>query len=51
MLAAQNGRTHNVELLASNNIDGKNKEGNAAIHLACFGGHLETVKTLLEHGA
>ncbi|CAD8087427.1 unnamed protein product [Paramecium primaurelia] len=51
MLAAQFGRTHNVELLASNNINSKNKEGNAAIHLACFGGHLETVQTLLQNGA
>ncbi|CAD8079248.1 unnamed protein product [Paramecium primaurelia] len=51
MLAAQYGRTHNVELLVSNNISGKNKEGNAAIHLACFGGHLETVKILLQNGA
>jgi ankyrin repeat protein len=51
MLAAQYGRTHNVELLAANNINGKNREGNAAIHLAAEGGHLETVKCLLKHGA
>ena len=34
MLAAQFGRAHNVELLAANNINGKNREGNAPIHLA-----------------
>ncbi|CAK85722.1 unnamed protein product (macronuclear) [Paramecium tetraurelia] len=51
MLASQYGRTHNIELLASNNVGGKNREGNAAIHLACFGGHVETVKALLQFGA
>lgn len=51
MLAAQFGRSHNVELLAANNINGKNRDGNAAIHLAAINGHIETIKVLLKHGA
>lgn len=51
MLAAQYGRTHNVELLAMHNINGKNRIGNAAIHLASLNGHIDTVKMLLDQGA
>ena len=40
-----------MELLAANNVNGKNRDGNAAIHMACFGGHVEAVKMLHKLGA
>jgi hypothetical protein len=57
MLAAKYGRSHNIEVLIKegglkdHDINVKNKEGNAAIHHAAFGGHVECIKKLLEAGA
>jgi uncharacterized protein len=32
-------------------LDAQNEFGNTGLHWAALGGHLETVKTLMEHGA
>ncbi|CAD8053289.1 unnamed protein product [Paramecium sonneborni] len=50
MLASKYGRSHNVRLLTNTNLKAKNKEGNAAIHLASINGHVECVKILIENG-
>ena len=54
MLASQYGRIACVRKLiasCSENINVKNREGNAAIHLAAQNGHLDCVEELLAHGA
>jgi ankyrin repeat protein len=57
ILACKYGRVHNVRvLIASANllegdINKKNREGNAAIHLAAQSGHLECIKELVKAGA
>jgi ankyrin repeat protein len=33
------------------NVNAKNENGKTPLHLACFWGHMGTVKYLVEHGA
>ena len=57
MLACKYGRAHNVRVLIEKanlqaaDVNGKNREGNAAIHLAAQGGHLECIEELVKAGA
>lgn len=52
-IAADKGHAAFVELLihAGAQINVRNKKGCSALWLACCGGHLETVQTLLNHHA
>lgn len=53
--AARNGQNHIIDYLVrekSANIDITSGDGTTPLHLACFGGHLKTVRHLIEiHGA
>ena len=51
--AAMMGQTEAAELLLQHgaDINGKNRDGNTALHLAVFLGHAETAKLLLKSGA
>ena len=51
--AAMMGQTQAAELLLqqSADINGKNRDGNTALHLAVFLGHAETAELLLKSGA
>ncbi|KAF8371143.1 mask-1, partial [Pristionchus pacificus] len=50
-IAADKGHEKFVDLLLKNGaqVDARNKKGCTALWLACHGGHLETVQTLVKH--
>ncbi|GMT22656.1 hypothetical protein PFISCL1PPCAC_13953, partial [Pristionchus fissidentatus] len=50
-IAADKGHEKFVDLLLRNGaaVDARNKKGCTALWLACHGGHLETVQTLVKH--